>query len=319
MNAEKIKIPAYIIGGIAIGILCTFGLMSLTNNDGQDSTKQNGENINVGYSSQPYIPDEVTFCGTKVPIDNFDVYESLDYELVVNMYRHSSTISYLKKAKRYFPEIEEVLKQNNIPDDFKYLCVAESGLANVVSPAGATGFWQFMKTTGTQYGLTIDTEVDERYNHHKSVVAACKYFNTAYKTFKDWTLVAASYNMGIGGVQKSMESQHVDNYWDLMLNAETARYVFRIISFKLIMENPSAYGFNLEEKDLYDNIETYTITVDTTIDDLTKFALDHNSNLKMLKHFNPWLRSTRLSNKARKEYQIELPKSRTTTSKIPNE
>lgn len=312
MKIDKIKIPAYIIGGIGIGILCTFGLMSLTNNDNSSTGNDENTTAQMQISSQPYIPEEVTFCGARVPIENFDVYESLDYELIVNMYRHSATISYLKKAHRYFPEIEQVLKQNNIPDDFKYLCVAESGLANVVSPAGATGFWQFMKTAGTQFGLTIDSEVDERYNHHKSVIAACKYFNSSYKTFKDWNLVAASYNMGIGGVQKNLESQKVKSYWDLTLNQETARYVFRIIALKLIMENPSAYGFNLDEKDLYDDIETYTITVDTTIDDLTKFALEHDSNLKMLKTFNPWLRSTRLTNKARKEYQIELPKKRAT-------
>lgn len=313
MKAEMIKIPAYIIGGIGIGILCTFGLMSLTDKDTANITNEEERaNVQLPTSSQPYIPDEVTFCGAKVPLENFDVYESLDYELIVNMYRHSATITYLKKAHRYFPEIENVLKQNNIPDDFKYLCVAESGLANVVSPAGATGFWQFMKAAGTQYGLTIDSEVDERYNHHKSVAAACKYFNAAYKTFKDWNLVAASYNMGIGGVQKNLESQKVKSYWDLTLNQETARYVYRIIALKLIMENPSAYGFNLDENDLYDEFETYTITVDTTIDDLTQFALDHKTNLKMLKYFNPWLRGTKLTNKSQKEYQIELPKKRAT-------
>ncbi|MBQ5457136.1 MAG: lytic transglycosylase domain-containing protein, partial [Bacteroidales bacterium] len=228
--------------------------------------------------------------------------------LVVNMYRHSATITYLKKAKRYFPEIEKVLKENNIPDDLKYLCVAESGLSNVVSPAGATGFWQFMKTAGNEYGLRIDTNVDERYNHHKSVVAACKYFKDAYKKFKSWTLVAASYNMGMGGLSKSIESQKVDSYWDLLLNQETARYVYRIIALKLVMENPSTYGFNLDEKDLYDEIETYTIKVDSTISDLTQFAIDNGTNLKMLKYFNPWLRTNTLPNQSRREFEIELPK-----------
>ena len=306
---EYIKIPVLIVGGIAIGILCTLGLMSLTTDD--DSTKQSNENKEfptAPTSSQPYIPDEIIFCGERVPLENFDVYEALDYELVVNMYRHSATITYLKKAKRYFPEIEKVLKENNIPDDLKYLCVAESGLSNVVSPAGATGFWQFMKTAGNEYGLRIDTNVDERYNHHKSVVAACKYFKDAYKKFKSWTLVAASYNMGMGGVSKSIENQKVDNYWDLLLNSETARYVYRIIALKLVMENPSTYGFNLDEKDLYDEIETYTIKVDSTISDLTQFAIDNGTNLKMLKHFNPWLRTNTLPNQSRKEFEIELPK-----------
>ena len=306
---EYIKIPALIVGGIAIGILCTLGLMSLTTDD--DSSKHsNGakEFPPAPTSSQPFIPDEIIFCGERVPLENFDVYEALDYELVVNMYRHSATITYLKKAKRYFPEIEKVLKENNIPDDLKYLCVAESGLSNVVSPAGATGFWQFMKTAGNEYGLRINTNVDERYNHHKSVVAACKYFKDAYKKFKSWTLVAASYNMGMGGVSKSIESQKVDNYWDLLLNSETARYVYRIIALKLVMENPGTYGFNLDEKDLYDEIETYTIKVDSTISDLTQFAIDNGTNLKMLKHFNPWLRTNTLPNQSRKEFEIELPK-----------
>ena len=306
---EYIKIPVLIVGGIAIGILCTLGLMSLTTDD--DSTKQSNETKEfpaAPTSSQPYIPDEIIFCGERVPLENFDVYEALDYELVVNMYRHSATVTYLKKAKRYFPEIEKVLKENDIPDDFKYLCVAESGLSNVVSPAGATGFWQFMKSAASTYGLRIDSNIDERYNHHKSVVAACKYFKDAYKKFKSWTLVAASYNMGMGGLSKSIESQKVDNYWDLLLNQETARYVYRIIALKLVMENPSTYGFNLSEKDLYDEIETYTIKIDTTISDLTQFAIDNGTNLKMLKHFNPWLRTNTLPNQSRKEFEIELPK-----------
>ena len=306
---DKINIPLFITLGVAAGVLLTFGLMSLKADD--DSTKQDGQKKEIPQSptsSQPYIPDEIIFCGERVPLENFDVYEALDYELVVNMYRHSATITYLKKAKRYFPEIEKVLKENNIPDDLKYLCVAESGLSNVVSPAGATGFWQFMKSAANEYGLRIDSNIDERYNHHKSVVAACKYFKDAYKKFKSWTLVAASYNMGMGGLNKSIESQKVDNYWDLLLNQETARYVYRIIALKLVMENPSTYGFDLDEKDLYNEIETYTVKIDTTISDLTQFAIDNGSNLKMLKHFNPWLRSNTLPNQSRKEYEIELPK-----------
>lgn len=306
---DKIKIPVFIALGVAAGVLITFGLMSLKADD--DTTSQDEPKKEIPQSptsSQPYIPDEIIFCEERVPLENFDVYEALDYELVVNMYRHSATITYLKKAKRYFPEIEKVLKENNIPDDLKYLCVAESGLSNVVSPAGATGFWQFMKSAANEYGLRIDTNIDERYNHHKSVVAACKYFKDAYKKFKSWTLVAASYNMGMGGLSKSIESQKVDNYWDLLLNQETARYVYRIIALKLVMENPSTYGFDLDEKDLYNEIETYTVKIDTTINDLTQFALDNGSNLKMLKHFNPWLRSNTLPNQSRKEYEIELPK-----------
>jgi len=314
---DKIKIPLFVALGVAAGTLLTFGLMSLKadNDTIKQDTPAQKEIPQSPVSSQPYIPDEIIFCGERVPLENFDVYEALDYELVVNMYRHSATITYLKKAHRYFPEIERVLKENDIPDDLKYLCVAESGLSNVVSPAGATGFWQFMKSAASEYGLRIDSNIDERYNHHKSVVAACKYFKDAYRKFKSWTLVAASYNMGMGGVSKSLDNQKVDCYWDLLLNQETARYVYRIIALKLVMENPKTYGFDLDEKDLYDEIETYTIKIDSTVNDLTQFAIDNGTNLKMLKHFNPWLRSNTLPNQSKKEFEIELPKNGVRPSK----
>lgn len=189
----------------------------------------------------------------------------------------------------------------------KYLCVAESGLANVVSPAGATGFWQFMKTTAGEYNMHVGKGIDERYNHTKSAIAATEYLHKAYKVFKSWTLAAASYNMGMGGLQKDIDYQKVNSYWDLHLNQETARYVYRILALKLIMSNPKLYGFDIDEKHLYKEIKTQEIVVDTTISDLVEFAFKHGTNYKMLKYFNPWLTGKSLINPNKKEYKIVLP------------
>ena len=205
--------------------------------------------------------------------------------------------------------MEPILKKNGVPDDFKYLCLIESGLMNVVSPAGATGFWQILKTTGQEYGLEINSNVDERYDVAKSTEAACKYLKEAHDKYGNWTLAAASYNMGINGVERQLERQKVNNYYDLLLNAETSRYVFRIIAAKEILEHPTKYGFHFRLKDLYLPPETYTVKVDTAISDLALFAEQHGVNYKILKIFNPWLRETHLNNKSRKLYTIEFPKS----------
>lgn len=312
MNKKKLmKIPFIAILGIGIGLSITNYFIFST--EKVDNTKQvqnivKEDSFKTPYQvSQPYIPDSLSFCGEKVPLEYFDVYESLDFELIANAFRHSSTMLYIKRANRYFPEIEKILKQNGIPDDFKYLCVAESGLANVVSPAGASGFWQFMKATAIEYNLVVNKDIDDRYNYSKSVLAATQYLKKAYKTFNNWTLVAASYNMGMGGLKKDMDFQKVDNYWDLHLNQETARYVYRILSLKLIMSNPKLYGFDIEDKYLYKKIKTKEIIVDSSINDLVKFAFDNGTNYKMLKYFNPWLMSQTLNNPNKKEYTIVIP------------
>lgn len=312
MNKKKLmKIPFIAILGIGIGLSITNYFIFST--EKVDNTKQvqnivKEDSFKTPYQvSQPYIPDSLSFCGEKVPLEYFDVYESLDFELIANAFRHSSTMLYIKRANRYFPEIEKILKQNGIPDDFKYLCVAESGLANVVSPAGASGFWQFMKATAIEYNLVVNKDIDDRYNYSKSVLAATQYLKKAYKTFNNWTLVAASYNMGMGGLKKDMDFQKVDNYWDLHLNQETARYVYRILALKLIMSNPKLYGFDIEDKYLYKKIKTKEIIVDSSINDLVKFAFDNGTNYKMLKYFNPWLMSQTLNNPNKKEYTIVIP------------
>ncbi len=255
----------------------------------------------------PSIPETPTLCGEVVPMDAFGVRESLDRELVVNAYHHSSTILYLKRSGRWFPIIEPILKEEGIPDDMKYLAVIESGLAQVVSPAGASGFWQFMKKTAPTYGLEVNAEVDERYHVAAATRAACGYLREAYERFGSWSLAAASYNMGMGGLSRELSEQAVDSYWDLHLNAETARYVYRLLAVKEVFENPEQFGFELQSEDLYAPYEVVDLEIDQTIPDLAAFAQQHGTNLKVLKALNPWLRDDFLPISTGNSYLISLP------------
>jgi hypothetical protein len=253
------------------------------------------------------IPDELSFAGEEVPLQLTDVHEKLDREMHVNTYWQSNTLLYLKRSNKWFPVIEPILKENNIPDDFKYLALIESGLTQVVSPAGAAGFWQFMKATGKEYGLEVNSEVDERYHIEKATVAACKYLQEAYDKYGSWTLAAAAYNMGMNGLDNQLERQQVDNYYDLLLNEETARYVFRILAAKEILNQPATYGFTFRNKDLWEPIATTTVTVDSSVSDWADFAGEQGINYKVLKNLNPWLRQSYLKNTAGTAYQIKIP------------
>jgi membrane-bound lytic murein transglycosylase D len=255
----------------------------------------------------PEIPSEMEFAGEKVPLKLFYVRESLDREIIANTFLHSSTIMMFKRAHRWFPVIEPILKKYNIPDDFKYLTLAESNLVNTVSPSGAEGYWQFLKATGKKYDLEINDDIDERYNLAKSTEAACKYFLEGFERFKNWTLVAASYNRGFEGVETALEQQKVNNYYDLFLTDETARYVFRVLALKQIYNHPVKYGLYLLEKDFYPPLQTYSITVDSSIKDLPAFALSHKINYRILREFNPWLHRYSLPNNSRKSYTFILP------------
>ena len=255
----------------------------------------------------PKIPNNITIFGEGVPLDNFEVYERVDREILVNTYWHSATILAIKRAARWFPVIEPILKQNNIPDDFKYLAVVESNLENVVSPAGATGYWQFIKSAAKQYGLEVTDEVDERYDVIKSTEAACKYLNTAYGMFGNWTMSASSYNAGMSGIDKWSGLQKTTNYWNLVLGSETSRYVSRIIAMKLIMENPSAYGYDLKEEDLYKPLKYKEVELTSSVTDFAEYASTLGVNYKTLKLYNPWLRDTSLKNKNGISYKIKVP------------
>ncbi len=240
-------------------------------------------------------------------LENFEVYERLDREMIVNAYWHSATILALKRANRWFPVIEPILKRNNIPVDFKYLAVAESNLENVISPAGATGFWQFIKSAATQYGLEVNDEVDERYDVEKSTEDACRYIKDAYQKFGSWTMAAAAYNAGMNGIDKWSSLQKTTNYYNLVLGIETSRYIARVAAIKIIMENPQKYGFNLSEKDLYQPLKYKEVVLDSSVTDFANYAASLGINYKTLKLYNPWLRDTSLKNKNGKKYVIKIP------------
>ncbi len=253
------------------------------------------------------IPGDLNFAGEVVPQDDPEIMERIDREFLVNTYWQSNALLLMKRAHKYFPVIEPILAKNGIPDDFKYLAVAESGLTNVVSPAGATGFWQIMRETGREYGLEINGNVDERYHLEKSTEVACRYLNRWKDRYGSWTLTAAAYNAGPGAINKFMGIQQVDDYYDLLLGDETGRYVFRIMAIKEILSNPEKYGFHIEQEDLYQAVPTFTVEVDTPVASFADFAQDYEINYKILKRHNPWLREPHLNNGSRKKYGIEIP------------
>lgn len=253
------------------------------------------------------VPENISFAGEPVPMDITDVHERLDKELQINTYFHSNTIFLIKRANRWLPQIEKILKENDVPDDFKYLPLIESNLLNVISPKNAVGYWQILKTSGREFGLEITGEVDERYDPLKATEAACKYLKQAYRKFGNWTLVAASYNRGMSGLDRAIENQQVKSYYDLYLNEETSRYVFRILAIKEIVENPLKYGFRINPKHVYVEEPLKYIEVKETVKDLVTFAKQHNTNYKLIKRHNPWLQDDRLTVKKGKHYQIAIP------------
>ncbi|MDR7131574.1 hypothetical protein J2X69_003938 [Algoriphagus sp. 4150] len=253
------------------------------------------------------LPDELTFAGELVPLEVDDVKERLEREIYVNAYWQSNMILLMKRSSKFLPEIEKMLKENGIPDDFKYLAMAESALMNVASPAGAMGFWQILESTGKEYGLEISKDVDERYNLEKATLAASRYFKKAHAKFGDWTAVAASYNMGQSGFSRRQEDQMARSYYDLYLNDETSRYLFRILAFKVIFENPKEFGFYLRESDYYKKPVLRKITVNDDIKNLASWTRQQGNTYKELKLYNPWLRDKDLNVKRGKSYEILLP------------
>jgi membrane-bound lytic murein transglycosylase D len=297
---KLVRFKWYILSGFSLGIIVC--LLLGTDFSPADSNKF----MNIP-ASPPTIPQQITFAGENVPVEYFDIRESLEREMTVNVYWHSQTIWLIQKAHRYFPLIESVLKQYNIPDDFKYLAIAESGLSQTVSPAGAVGFWQILEGTAKDYGLEINDEIDERYSIEKATEFACKYFLESYKKYGNWTLAAASYNVGRLGVDRQIDRQKETDYYNLLFNDETARYIFRIIAFKTIFENPEAYGFVLPKDRLYQPIPFKEKEVSGAVPSWADFAKENNTNYKILKMLNPWLRDDKLVNKAGKVYKIKVP------------
>ena len=268
--------------------------------DGQPAAPQNVRGISLQKS--------YSFAGEDMPLEKQDVYERLDRELLVNTFWHSSTILNIKRSAKYFPVIERILEAEGVPDDFKYLCVAESNLSNAISPAGAKGFWQFLESTGESYGMEINAYVDERYHLEKATRAACSYLKEAREEFGSWTLAAVSYNMGRFGLKKNMEQQRANNFYELNLNAETMRYIFRIVALKEIISHPKDFGIHLEARDYYAPFDDHhELKVDTTIADLAMFAEKYGASYRDLKYYNPWLINGQLPNSSRKMYEIKLP------------
>ena len=260
-------------------------------------------------NSQPAVPEYMVFAGDTVRFDTTERRERMDREILTFCYMHSTSLLMIKRANRYFPQIEPLLKLSGVPDDLKYLCVIESNLdPKAVSTAGAAGFWQFMKATAKEYGLVVDTEVDERYNTRKATLAACRYLKDAYKKFGDWMSVAASYNGGQAGISKRLEDQRQSSALDLWLVEETARYMYRLLACKMYFENPAAFGFTFTAESLYPYIPVKEeITVDGGIESLVDFAERHGVSYSDLKRANLWLRDSRLVNKDRRSFVVAIP------------
>ena len=253
------------------------------------------------------LPSDLTFCEEPVPMGKIDVRERLDRELLVNTYWQSNSVLAHKRAHRWFPVIEPILAREGVPDDLKYIALIESGLTNVVSPMGATGYWQFMKETGAKYGLEVDTQVDERYNVALATRAACKYLREAKEKYGTWSMAAASYDLGPAGLDRQIGRQKVSDYYSMLLPEETSRYMFRVLALKTILDDPERYGFHLREKDLYQPYRTRTITITGPVPDWADFAAANGTDYKTLKLLNPWLRDTKLTNAKGKSYGILLP------------
>ncbi|MDR1846838.1 MAG: lytic transglycosylase domain-containing protein [Bacteroidales bacterium] len=258
----------------------------------------------------PPLPETMSLCGENVPLEFASVRESLDREMIIVMYQHSQSFLILKRSLRYFPQIEKVLKANGVPDDLKYLCVAESALSNVSSPAKAEGFWQFMSVTAKKYGLEVSDEYDQRYDLDKATEAATRYLKAAREQFGSWTLACASYNCGENGLARRIAEQGVTDYWNLSLNTETSRYVFRILAYKLLLENPQLYGYYVRLKDCYYPVRTSEIQIDSSVSDFNNVCRQLGVTYKTFRQFNPQLRQNKLTNKDKKPYTFYIPQGR---------
>lgn len=307
---KMIKKALVFMGLLSLTALFIFAQQNAKTDENFEKQLINDYNV---YALQ--IPDNLDFAGEALPLTDPDIYERMDRELLVNTYWQSNGLLMFKRAKKYFPIIEPILAKHGVPDDFKYLAVIESGLTNAVSPAGARGVWQIMPATAREYGLEVNDNVDERYNLEMSTEVACDYLKKSKEKLGSWTLAAAAYNAGMSGISRRLEEQNVTGYYDLLLGEETGRYMFRIVALKEILSNADKYGFNFRDKDLYRNVPTYKVEVDTAVTDFTAFSEKYKINYKILKIHNPWLREPFLNNKSRKNYIIEIPQDGYYTTK----
>ncbi len=304
MNRKYAVTIIVVLSVLLLGSLCGTVGYAIAQKNEQSTQKPN---YYANTITSPYIPEKLNFAGEEVPVDVYWVREALDRELIVNCYQHSKTLRIFKLSARLFPTIEKILKEEGVPDDFKYLCVAESGLENVTSPASAGGYWQFMPSTAKGFGLEVTDDIDERCNLEKSTRAACRYLKNCKNQFGSWTMAAAAYNRGEGGLKKAVDHQECSNYWDLWLNSETARYVYRILAFKLMFDNPQKYGVNICPAEMYQPIPCRDYQTTVSIPDLVKFAKDHNVTYREIRELNPWIKNTKLTVASGKTYTLKLP------------
>ena len=295
------KNKTILIGILGIALVYV-GLRSAQSNEAQHPIEVRPSTV------KPFVlPEQLDFAGESLALNMMEVKEKLDREILVNTYWQSNNLLMLKRSSKYFPIIEPILSINSIPNDFKYLALIESGLQNVVSPAGAAGYWQIMKSTGRENGLEINNEIDERYHIEKSTQVACDYLNEAYERFGNWTLAAASYNMGMAGTARRLSEQGVKSYYDLLLNSETARYVYRIAAVKHIHENLEEFGYVYHQDQGYSFPEMDTISVNTTVPNWISWAKTQGITYNTLRNYNPWIQSQQLSNSTNKAYHIWVP------------
>ena len=302
---KKLSIIAIILASVAIA---GEAFIFATRKDKNEEEALHTRAIRADYRVYaPSIPDTLYFCGERVPLNLWYVREGLDRELVSNMYYQSSTLFNIKRATRVFPTIERILREEGVPQDMKYLCVIESSLQNVTSPAGAGGYWQFMKATGQKYGLEISDEIDMRNDLEASTHAACRYLKSLKARFGGWTEAAAAYNCGENGLEKRLANQQQQSYYELHLNKETQRYVYRILALKLIMQHPQDYGYTVRRCDTYPELPYEEVTLSRQNVDLVQFAIDNGTTYKMLRTMNPWLQTDKLKNKTGKSYKVRIP------------
>lgn len=256
----------------------------------------------------PEVPKEIIFAGDTISFNDLDLKERMDNELVINNFWHSNTIMMMKRSNRWLPVMKTIFKDENVPEDLVYIAVIESGLQNVTSPRGAKGFWQFMERTGDEYGLIINPQMDERYNVEKSTRAACQYLKAANEKFGNWILAAASYNLGMFGMADNLKRQKVDNYFDLSLNSETARYIFRLMAIKLVFENPNNYGFYINNESLYPEYKTKDVIIDSSIPDLYVWSIEHGITIKILRKLNPWIKGRDFTVEEGEVFTFKIPK-----------
>jgi membrane-bound lytic murein transglycosylase D len=296
----------FLAGMVTTGILLSqFAFQNHTSDQPQTQEPTKRES---NIHTLPPMPNELSFAQEATPLERWDVSERFEREYLYNYYYRPNILHLQRLAHRYFPIIEPILAAHGIPDDFKYLCVAESNLyVAAKSPVGAISFWQFMNNTAPQYNLIVNTEIDQRYDLEKATAAASKYILEAYKKFGSWTAAAAAYNCGHAGYQRQVQAQKTTHYYELHLPEETNRYIYRIIAFKYILENAATLGFELKPEQHYKEIPHRMYVVNSTIPNLSDFARKEGTDYKRLKLLNPWIKGQTLTYKHGLNLQLKIP------------